>query len=217
MGLDIYGHLVKKVRSSKEEPLKTIDGYDTIANEQAKARFHEFAVASLKRLEEVKDDVKAYREVYDDAFSHMADFTKYTFTYEKMLEEPTNVSVVKDFFKNFEERYYAESDVYFRNVNFVYNFFADKLEDECCFADKSDIEELISRCKKVLVKNSLAPELLPTRSGCFFGSTDYDEWYFKNVLDCQEQMEKLLSNYNEDTDVVFFHNELVIFVFFNIN
>lgn len=204
MGLDIYGHLVKKVRSSKEEPLKTIREYNTIADERAKARFHEFAVASLKRLEEVKDDVKAYREVYYDVFSHMADFTEYSFTYTKMLEEPNNVSVVKDFFNKFENSYYAESEVYFRKVNFVYNFFSDKLENECCFADKSDIEELISRCDKVLADHSLAPELLPTRSGFFFGGTAYDEWYFHDVLDCKEQMEKLLSNYNEDTDVVFF-------------
>ena len=204
MGLDIYGHLVKKVRSSNEEPLKTISEYNTIADERAKARFHEFAAVSLKRLEEVKDDVKAYREVYNDVFSHMADFTKYSFTYEKMLEEPNNVSVVEDFFKHFEEMYYAESDVYFRKVNFVYNFFSNKLEDECCFADKSDIEELISRCDKVLADHSLAQELLPTRSGFFFGSTDYDNWYFGDVEDCKRQMEKLLSMYDEDTDVVFF-------------
>ena len=204
MGLDIYGHLVKKVRSSKEEPLKTISEYNTIADERAKARFHEFAVVSLKRLEEVKDDVKAYREVYSDVFSHMADFTKYSFTYEKMLEEPNDVSVVKDFFNKFENMYYAESDVYFRKVNFVYNFFSDKLEDECCFADKSDIEELISRCDKVLADHSLAQELLPTRSGFFFSSTDYDDWYFSDVEDCKKQMEKLLSMYDEDTDVVFF-------------
>lgn len=204
MGLDIYGHLVKKVRSSKEEPLKTISEYNTIADERAKARFHEFAAVSLKRLEEVKDDVKAYREVYNDVFSHMADFTKYSFTYEKMLEEPNNVSVVKDFFNKFENMYYAESDVYFRKVNFVYNFFSNKLEDECCFADKSDIEELISRCDKVLADHSLAQELLPTRSGFFFGSTDYDNWYFGDVEDCKRQMEKLLSMYDEDTDVVFF-------------
>lgn len=204
MGLDIYGHLVKKVRSSKEEPLKSIDEYAKIADEQAKARFHEFAVASMKRLEEVKDDVKKYREVYDDVFSHMADFTEYSFKYEEMLEEPNNVSVVKDFFNEFEDRYYAESDVYFRKVNFVYNFFSNKLVDKCCFADKSDIEELISRCDKVLADHSLAQELLPTRSGFFFGSTEYGKWYFSDVEDCKEQMEKLLSKYNEDTDVVFF-------------
>ena len=204
MGLDIYGHLVKKVRSSKEEPLKTISEYNTIADERAKARFHEFAVVSLKRLEEVKDDVKAYREVYNDVFSHMADFTKYSFTYKKMLEEPKPIWLVGDFFKDFEYMCYAESDVYFRKVNFVYNFFFNKLEDECCFADKSDIEELISRCDKVLADHSLAEELLPTLSGFFFGSTDYDKWYFGDVEDCKQQMEKLLSMYDEDTDVVFF-------------
>ena len=72
MGLDIYGYLVKKVRSSKEEPLKTISEYNTLVDERSKARFHEFADVSLKRLEEVKDDVKAYREVYDDVFSHIS-------------------------------------------------------------------------------------------------------------------------------------------------
>ena len=36
-------------------------------------------------------------------------------------------------------------------------------------------------CDKVLDDNSLAEELLPTRSGFFFGSTDYDEWYFEDI------------------------------------
>lgn len=204
MGLDIYGHLAKKVRSSKEEPLKSISEYNIIVDEQAKKRFHDFAVASLKRLEEVKDDDKAYREVYGDVFSHMADFTKYSFTYEKMLEEPKPIWFVDNFFKEFEERLYAESDVYFRKVNFVYRYFANKLVDECCFADKEDIEELISRCDKVLADHSLAEELLPTTSGCFFGSTNYDDWYFQDVEDCKQQMEKLLSKYDEDTDAIYF-------------
>lgn len=204
MGLDIYGHLVKKVRSSKEEPLKTISEYNAIVDEQARERFHEFAVASLKRLEEVKDDAKAYREVYNDVFSHMADFTQYSFKYEKMQEEPNDILIVKGFFENFEKTHYAESDVYFRKVNFVYRFFSDKLVDECCFADKSDIEELISRCDKVLADHSLASKLLPTTSGCFFGSIEYDDWYFKGVENCKRQMENLLSKYDEETDVVFF-------------
>ena len=121
-----------------------------------------------------------------------------------ILEEPKSIWFVDDFFKDFENICYAESDVYFRKVNFVYNFFFNKLEDECCFADKSDIEELISRCDKVLADHSLAEELLPTVSGFFFGSTDYDKWYFGDVEDCKQQMEKLLSMYDEDTDVVFF-------------
>ena len=204
MGLDIYGHLVKDARSSNDSGLKTFEEYMTILNERAKQRFHEFAVVSLERLEKVVGDSAKYEEEYKDIFSHMADFTKYEWKYSKMMEDVKSLDEVKDFFINFETFYYADSDVYFRKVNFVYRYFSDKLEDECCFADKNDIEELISRCDKVLADHSLAEELLPTTSGFFFGSTDYDEWYFKDVENCKKQMEDLLSKYNEETDVIFF-------------
>jgi hypothetical protein len=204
MGLDIYGHLVKKARSSKEEPLKTIEEYDDILQKRAKEKFHKFAVASLKKLEGVAGDSDEYSRIYNEVFAKMPKFTKYEHTYSRMLGDVKSIDDVKEFFKYFESYYYAESDVYFRKVNFVYRFFGNKLVDECCFADKSDIEELISRCNKVLADHSLAQELLPTTDGFFFGSTDYDEWYFNDVEDCKKQMTKLLKKYNEDTDVLFF-------------
>ena len=205
MGLDIYGNLVVKARSSKEEPLKSILEYEAILTDRAKSRFHEFAVKSLKKLEKaLSKGSDEYSEVYGKVFKEMPKFTKYGFKYQKMLDEVKSMDEVKEFFDSFEEHYYAESDVYFRKVNFVYNFFSNKLEDECCFADKSDIEELISRCDKVLADHSLAQELLPTRSGFFFGSTDYDDWYFNDVKDCRKQMKSLLRKYNEDTDVMYF-------------
>lgn len=205
MGLDIYGHLVKKVRYSKEEPLKSISEYDLILEQRAKKRFHDFAVASMCQLSVAAlngDD--EYTKAYDEVFSKMKNFTKYEHTYERMTKGVKSLDDVKDFFIHFEDYYYAESDVYFRKVNFVYRYFANKLVDECCFADKEDIEELISRCDKVLADHSLAEELLPTTSGFFFGSTDYDEWYFKDIEDCKKQMKDLLSKYNEETDVIFF-------------
>ena len=54
-----------------------------------------------------------------------------------------------------------------------------------------------------MADNSKAEELLPTCSGFFFGSTDYDEYYFEDLKDSIGQMEKLKANYNEDTDVIF--------------
>lgn len=205
MGLDIYGNLVVKARSSKEEPLKSILEYEAILTDRAKSRFHKFAVNSLKKLEKaLSKGSDEYSEVYGKVFKEIPKFTKYGFKYQKMLDEVKSMDEVKEFFDSFEEHYYAESDVYFRKVNFVYNFFSNKLEDECCFADKSDIEELISRCDKVLADHSLAQELLPTRSGFFFGSTDYDNWYFNDVKDCRKQMKSLLRKYNEDTDVIYF-------------
>ena len=46
---------------------------------------------------------------------------------------------------------------------------------------KDDVLELLDRCDRVLENHELAEELLPTVSGFFFGSTDYDEWYFEDV------------------------------------
>lgn len=47
-----------------------------------------------------------------------------------------------------------------------------------------------------------AEELLPTTSGFFFGSTDYDEWYVYDVMSCKRQFEKLLKNW-KDNEVVY--------------
>ena len=41
--------------------------------------------------------------------------------------------------------------------------------------------ELKDVCKKVLDDKKLAPELLPTQEGFFFGSQEYDEDYFDEV------------------------------------
>lgn len=46
---------------------------------------------------------------------------------------------------------------------------------------------------KVLSNKELAEELLPTTSGFFFGSTDYDQWYYEDVRWTAEQLGKIES------------------------
>ena len=57
---------------------------------------------------------------------------------------------------------------------------------------------------KIIEDASVADELLPTTSGFFFGSTDYDQWYLENIEDTIEQIAKIL----ETTD---FNNEYVFY------
>jgi hypothetical protein len=45
------------------------------------------------------------------------------------------------------------------------------------------LEELRNTCKTVLEDRTKAVELLPTQSGFFFGSTEYDEYYFDDLKD----------------------------------
>ena len=75
---------------------------------------------------------------------------------------------------------------YFRKVNFLIPFFESqlgyKIENLCKVKiDKEDAEELLRRCSAVLDDHSKAEELLPTQEGFFFGSTDYDDYYFMDV------------------------------------
>ena len=51
---------------------------------------------------------------------------------------------------------------------------------------------IIYKCERILKDNSLAHALLPTQNGFFFGSTDYDGWYFSDVKDCLKQMKQFL-------------------------
>ena len=66
--------------------------------------------------------------------------------------------------------------------------------DECqtAYVDKEQLEELLDLCKRVKKNHALAGELLPTESGFFFGSTEYNEWYWEDIDYTIKALSKLL-------------------------
>ena len=91
----------------------------------------------------------------------------------------------------------------FRKVNFLFKFFEDKIGDRnptTIEVTTDDLEELRERCIKVLTDHTLAETLLPTCSGCFFGSTEYDKDYFKDVLRVLDVCESLLKHPLDDEE-----------------
>ena len=60
--------------------------------------------------------------------------------------------------------------------------------DNCAtyYVGKEDLEKLKTICEEVLKHPEKAEELLPTQEGFFFGTTDYDEWYFNDIQDTIE-------------------------------
>ena len=75
---------------------------------------------------------------------------------------------------------------YWRKANAIHNWFVENVqkgEDNCqsYWVSTEDLEELRNICKQVLTDRSQADTLLPSQSGFFFGSTDYDEWYFSDL------------------------------------
>lgn len=75
---------------------------------------------------------------------------------------------------------------YWRKVNAIHNWFVENLadgEDNCnpIYVPHSSLVDLKILCQEVIDDPDKAEELLPTGSGFFFGSTDYDEWYLEGI------------------------------------
>ena len=92
---------------------------------------------------------------------------------------------------------------YWRKANQIHNWFMqncanrdeyDNPIDDCrpveITVDK--LEALLDTCKKVLTDHSLADSLLPTADGFFFGSTEYDDYYFGEIEQTVEIIEPVL-------------------------
>ena len=84
---------------------------------------------------------------------------------------------------------------YWRKANAIHQWFVDncqKGEDDCrdAYVSREQLEELLGVVKEVLADKSKADELLPTQQGFFFGSTEYDEYYFQDL----ELTKKILKN-----------------------
>ena len=75
---------------------------------------------------------------------------------------------------------------YWRKANAIHNWFVENVqggEDNCLSyrVCNEDLDNLRNVCKEVLTDRSQADTLLPSQSGFFFGSTDYDEWYYGDL------------------------------------
>ena len=79
------------------------------------------------------------------------------------------------------------TSVYWRKANAVHRWFVENCQggvDDCNPSGPVHVEQLaalVHLCEQVLKDPTLAPELLPTCSGFFFGDTAYDEWYLGDL------------------------------------
>ena len=97
----------------------------------------------------------------------------------------------------------GEEILYYRKVNFLIPFFGDSmLYEEMGFilasVHKDKIKNLIDSCEIVLKDRKKAPEILPTEEGFFFGSTEYDDYYFECVQEVLNNFKELLKDFEED-------------------
>jgi hypothetical protein len=76
---------------------------------------------------------------------------------------------------------------YWRKANAIHKWFVNNVQegvDNCGSypVSRESLTELRDICMRVRDwPGGLAAEQLPTASGFFFGNTDYDEWYFRDI------------------------------------
>ena len=98
-----------------------------------------------------------------------------------------------------------------RKANAIHKFFVDEVQngnDNCerHYVPKETLIELLDRITTILdiktpvAREMKAEELLPTDiEGCFFGSKEYDDWYYKDLEDTKKTIEKVFE-YQENAE-----------------
>jgi hypothetical protein len=92
---------------------------------------------------------------------------------------------------------------YWRKFNALHGWFVENCqggEDDCgeYYVSIEKLRQLLDLLKAVLDNPEKAEESLPVTAGFFFGSYEYDEWYFDYVKETIEILEKELSIENNN-------------------
>ena len=97
-----------------------------------------------------------------------------------------------------------------RKANAIHKFFVDTCQegnDNCQrhYVSRENLEELLETINTILAvktpvaRRTKAEELLPTEAGFFFGSEDYDDWYFQDLKRTKSILEKVFE-YEENAE-----------------
>ena len=98
-----------------------------------------------------------------------------------------------------------------RKANAIHKFFVDEVQDgndncERHYVSRETLQELLDRITTILdiktpvAREMKAEELLPTdNEGCFFGTEEYDDWYYKDLEDTKKTLEKVFE-YEENAE-----------------
>ena len=107
-------------------------------------------------------------------------------------------------------KYIVEEVMYWRKANQIHEWFVNNVQngnDDCASYHVSveQLENLKTLCDKVLAEKNqvVAEELLPTAEGFFFGSTDYDEYYYSDLEETSKALESILAHYNGNGSFVY--------------
>lgn len=161
-------------------------------------------------------DMYLHKKTYVKNWEHMSPEELHEVTVKKNGQEVSHIK--KERISSVEE-----TVAYWRKANHIHQWFVNNVqdgEDNCreYYVSRDDLRELVEACKtvkesleksgkktvkmyddvEVFTDTSVAEELLPTQAGFFFGGTQYDEWYVKDLDNTIAQLEPLIEEEGGD-------------------
>ena len=85
---------------------------------------------------------------------------------------------------------------YWRKANQIHKWFVDNVQggnDNCgeYYVNQTKLVELLNLVNKALAERN--PNLLPPQEGFFFGGTDIDEWYWNDLKNTKDKLERIFA------------------------
>ena len=86
--------------------------------------------------------------------------------------------------------------VYWRKANQIHKWFVDNVQggnDNCgeYYVSHEKLQELLDLVKRTLAERN--PTLLSPQGGFFFGGTDIDEWYWRDLENTKTKLERIFA------------------------
>lgn len=191
MGLDIYFSKVKAQGADTTD----IENLEKLRKDYRRTLLPNEVIAEINNILDTNLNEETKKRVIELIEPYII------YNFEKRCLMDSKLDDLKHCVNEIIESFTGHEDMYYRKVNSLYAYFADRLENEQCLVTRADVEDIIDRSSKVLLAHDVevSAELLPTQSGFFFGSTQYDEYYYDDIAEVHRKFTKYLEDWTDDT------------------
>jgi hypothetical protein len=124
------------------------------------------------------------------------------------IKSPTTISVGERQVTIDNNCYIKKNIAYWRKANAIHRWFINMCAegiDDCqdVYVSTADLKLLLYTCERVKDNNNLAEELLPTLEGFFFGSVEYDDYYYEMIDYTIKTIKEVLDYYGEGFSFIY--------------
>ena len=112
--------------------------------------------------------------------------------------------------KEYGHSHIIEEVGYWRKANAIHDWFVKNIQDgidDCRYhreVTKKDLKKLMDLCHEVLCNPDVAEDRLPTRSGFFFGSTAYGEYYMEDIKNTIDIITQILETTDFEKEMIYY-------------